>query len=333
MSSVALPLLIAVALVLSAVLSPALLSRAAPVLARVPRLAIGLLLGGAALWLLAAAAIALALAWVLSGPRLLPTTYGDVCQACLAASSPFSPDSTLATPLPVITLLVLPAAALAILLLRGVRTLLQRRRDTALEHTAVRSAAEGTELRGRRVLMLSDPTPIAFALPRRRGGIVVSTGLVESLTAAELDAVLEHEHTHLRQRHHLILAVLTAFVLPLRRIPLYDVVLEAVPHYVEIAADHSARGQCGTPALAAALLKIGEHRHRPMSSMRPDPTVPLLHVAGPDRIGHLVAPTSTGAAWMPLAALLGMTLALATATVAVHGPYLLLLLRGCGLAV
>src|SRR5699024_3585991 len=110
MSSVALPLLIAVALVLSAALPPALPSRAAP------------------LWLLAAAAIALALAWVLSGPRLLPTTYGDVWQACLAASSPFSPDSTLATPLPVITLLVLPAAALAILLLRGVHTLLQRRR-------------------------------------------------------------------------------------------------------------------------------------------------------------------------------------------------------------
>src|SRR5690625_4395359 len=88
-------------LLLGAVLGPRLLRAAAPVLMRVPRLAVALLMMGLGAWLLTAAALSLVLAWTLSGPRLLPGAYGEVCQRCLAASSPFAPGHTVETALPV----------------------------------------------------------------------------------------------------------------------------------------------------------------------------------------------------------------------------------------
>jgi beta-lactamase regulating signal transducer with metallopeptidase domain len=62
--------------------------------------------------------------------------------------------------------------------------------------------------------------PIAVAVPGRGGGVLVSRGLLERLTAGELQVVFLHERSHLRHRHHryLALGALAAGVLPpLRR--------------------------------------------------------------------------------------------------------------------
>ena len=333
MSSLALPLLIAAALIASAVLTPALLRRAEPILVRVPRLAVGILLGAATLWLLSAAAVSLALAWVLNGPQLLPAAYGNVCRTCLEAASPFSLGPGLTTPLPEVVLVMAPAVLLLMLLLLGAHRIIRHRRAVGGEHEAVRGAGREATVLGHRVLMLPVQAPVAFTLPRGRGGIVVSEGLVATLDPSELAAVLAHEQTHLRQRHHVVMALLNAFSAPLRAIPLFGAVVEAVPRYLEIAADAHARRRCGTPALAAALLRIGEHRHRPASPIPVRSPAPVLHAAGPDRIGHLVAPPTMRTAWLPMVALLGLTVTLALCAAAVHGPYLLVVLRGCGIPV
>lgn len=333
MSPLILPLLISAALMASALLLPVLLQRAEPILVRVPRLAVGFLLGAAALWLLSSAAVSLALAWVLNGPQLLPSAYGNVCQACLEAATPFSSGASLTTPLPVAVLVAVPPALLLGFLLVGTRRIIRHRRTVRSEYEAVLGAGRAATVMGHRVLVLPLQAPIAVTLPRGRGGIVVSDGLLEALDPSEIAAVLAHEQTHLRQHHHLIVALLDAFAAPLRIIPLFGAVAEAVPRYLEIAADAHARGHCGTPALAAALLRIGEHRHRPAAPLPIGSPAPLLHAAGPDRIAHLVAPPTMRTAWTPMVALLGLGVTLALSVAGVHGPYLLVSLRGCGIPV
>src|SRR5699024_1407418 len=108
---------------------PLLLRAAAPLLMRIPRPAAALLLAGIAAWLLAAAPLSLVMAWSLSGPRLLPGAYGEVCQRCLAASSPFAAGHTVQTGLPVALLMLLPALGATLLLGRLLHHLLASHRQ------------------------------------------------------------------------------------------------------------------------------------------------------------------------------------------------------------
>jgi Zn-dependent protease with chaperone function len=59
--------------------------------------------------------------------------------------------------------------------------------------------------------------PIAFAVPGRGGTVVVSTGLLGGLPRGQRDALLAHEHAHVRLRHHRYVRVtqLAAKVVPL----------------------------------------------------------------------------------------------------------------------
>lgn len=63
---------------------------------------------------------------------------------------------------------------------------------------------------------LDTDVPIAVAVPGRRGGVLVSRGLLRDLTSEELHVVFQHETSHLRHRHHRYLAAgaLASAVLP-----------------------------------------------------------------------------------------------------------------------
>ncbi|TMR00186.1 M56 family metallopeptidase [Actinomadura soli] len=63
---------------------------------------------------------------------------------------------------------------------------------------------------------LETDVPIAVAVPGRRGGVLLSRGMLRGFTAAELHVVFEHESSHLRHRHHRYAAAgaLVAAVLP-----------------------------------------------------------------------------------------------------------------------
>src|SRR5699024_2334650 len=101
----------------------------------------------------------------------------------------------------------------------------------------------------------------------------------------ELAAVLQHEHAHLRQRHHLYLTILNGTTRYFRWIPFIRAVRAAVPHYLEIAADRAARNVSGTAALAGALLHLGQPALPETAAHLPERAV--LHAAGSERIRHL----------------------------------------------
>lgn len=330
------PLVIALLLLVAGLLGPWLLRSAAPVLMRAPRAAVALLLTGLGTWLLAVAALSLMLAWTLTGPQLLSGAFGDVCQRCLDAASPFASEHTFRTSLPVIALVLLPALGAAVLAGLGVHRTLRARRSAHAASADILVASRRARLAGEDVWLLPEERPVALALPRRHGGIVVSEGLLRTLSSEELVAVLAHERAHLHQHHHLVLGALRALVEPLRWVPLAAAIADAVPHYLEVAADRCARDRTGTPALASALLKIGSpvDPSSPVTpaTVRAGSTGAMLHAGGPDRIRQLVAPTGAGSALLPAAVLLAMTLALAVVTLVVHGPYLQVLLTGCAIA-
>lgn len=81
---------------------------------------------------------------------------------------------------------------------------------------AVRRTAEIRTAQNRSAGVLDTDVPIAVAVPGRRGGVLVSRGLLGRLSPAELQVVFQHERSHLRHRHHRYLAVgaLSAGVLP-----------------------------------------------------------------------------------------------------------------------
>ncbi|MFD0560075.1 peptidase M48-like protein [Stackebrandtia endophytica] len=328
MSVLLIPGLLSVVLLVTALGGPTLVRAAAPILMRFPRAATVLLLGSLLLWLLAAAALSLLSAWIVTGPSVLPGPFAEVCRRCIEAASPFSFAGSIDTSVPVALLVLLPALAMLAVIGRGSLTGIRRYRATRAVSREVADRARSIQIDGYPVLLIPDSRAVAFSLPRRHGGIVISEGLRTRLDPAELTAVIAHENAHVRQRHHLVMTVVAALHRPLSRVPLVSSVADAVPHYLEIAADNAARGRSGTPALAGALLKLAvpdeKHATDRLAS-------PLLHAAGPDRIRQLVAPAGLRSAVMPISALCIQLAALAVVVAAVHGPYLYVVLTGCRL--
>lgn len=325
MTAVALTVLLVATLAFTALLGPRALRRAAPALVHAPRTAAALLTGGVLAWVLTALALGPLMAWTLSGPALLPEDAAEVCRRCLAAANPFAAAHVDAA-VPAIVFLALPALGTVLLASAAVLETRRRRRATARTGRRLRERAEPRTVLGHRVLVIDDPRPFALTLPRRHGGVMVSTGALDALTPKELSAVLAHEHAHLRQRHHLLIAVMAALSRRLRWVPLIAAAAAAINHYLEIAADDAARRHVGTPALAGALLTLGEHAHPDRTGVHLEGA---LHMLGPDRIRHLVQPrTGVSGAFPALAAavcLAALTLLAAT----VHLPYLTAAVTGC----
>lgn len=332
MTALLAPFLLATALVATAIAGPMLVRAAAAALMRVPRAAVALLLGAGVLWLFAGAALSLMLAWLVTGPAVLPAKIAGVCQRCLAAASPFSSIGMIDTVVPAALLILLPAAGLAALVGTAAFRGLRRRRATAAAASDVAGRTEPAIIRGYAVLLTSDPQPSAYSLPRRHGGIVVSRGLISLLQPDELAAVLAHEREHVRGHHHLARAVLDVLVAPLRWLPLMSAIRNAVPHYLEIAADDAAQRHAGTTALASALLKLGGPYTAAVAPESATAGV-ILHAAGPDRIGHLISPPRIGPAIAPIAALGATAVGFAVLTAMVHVPYISVVVAGCHLPV
>lgn len=333
MISILVTVLLALVLFVSAIAGPRLIRTAAPALMRMPRTAVAVLIAAVVFWTLSVASLSLVLAWTVTGPNILPAAASDVCQRCLAAASPFGASDTIETVVPVALLLLLPAVGVLTAALIGIRRAGAARRRARVLSREIRTTARPWVVQGQRVLLLEDERLVAFSLPEHSGGIVVSRGLLAALDANELDAVLAHEGEHVRGRHHFVLALVDFLTAPLRWVPLARAVAHAVPHYLEIASDNAARRGVGTPALASALLRLGDPESVVTVDRAHDTARTVLHAAGPDRIGHLVHPRRLGSALLPGAAL-GILIAVFTAAaVAVHGPYLSVLLAGCHLPV
>ncbi|MFW7415824.1 M56 family metallopeptidase [Demequina sp. SO4-18] len=309
-----------------AVLGPLLLRRSAPALMRVPRIAVAIVSGGMVAWALALVSLGPVVAWSAAGPALLSGSAGEVCQRCLASANPFGPTAT-AFSLPAAVPVAL-AAATAVWIGAGLAVEVRdRRRNGRATAAWLRAATTPATVRGQRVLVVTDDVAYAWTMPSRHGGIVVSSGALSALTDGELDAVLAHERAHLRQRHHALAALAAGLRRSLGWVPYMRSATEALPHYLEIAADAHAQRAAGTPALASALLVLGAP-----ATIAGEPAdrahAPVLHVAGPHRIGRLVGASSRGGE-VSASTVAGVSLAYATLGIATLVPYAFALATGC----
>ncbi|MFG1920922.1 M56 family metallopeptidase [Cryptosporangium sp. NPDC048952] len=98
------------------------------------------------------------------------------------------------------------------------------------------------------VLIVDDPDPEAYAVPGRRGLVVMHTGLLAVLAPGEQDVVLAHERSHLRRRHyaHVLLVRVATWLNPLLR-PLVASITEQVERW----ADEDAAREVGDRTVAA----------------------------------------------------------------------------------
>lgn len=315
---------LALTLVAAALLGPLMLRSAAPALVHAPRLAIALLFGSVVIWLGTALALGPLLAWVVTGPDVLPARAAQTCQQCLNAANPFT-SGTIHTGIPVVLLLAAPVIVVAVLGTGLLRECWQRQGVARRAGERLREGAVRRTVQSREVWVTPDERPYALSLPVRHGGVVLSQGALARLDAQELAAVLAHEQAHVGGHHHLVLGLLEALARPLRWVPMVAAAQAALPHYLEIAADNQARRSAGTPALVSALLRLGE-RTESMTSLE---AVGVLHAAGPERIRHLVLPASGSAGALPVLAVLAHVLVLAAVGAAVHLPYAAAALSGC----
>jgi Zn-dependent protease with chaperone function len=208
-------------------------------------------------------------------------------------------DDPVAVPVEVAATLALAAVTVrvAAVALRRSRALL------AAYRLAAALPAHSAEL-----AVILDPVPCAYAVPGRPGRIVASVGLLRGLHAGERRAVLAHERSHLRHRHH---AHHTAAQLAAAANPL----LRALPIAVRLAterwADEDAARTAPRDTVAQALI----HAATPRRST-PTPAV-VLAVATEQivtRVQALRAPAPQPSGWR-IAALLAVLLLTAASTV------------------
>ncbi|GLI29055.1 integral membrane protein [Agromyces rhizosphaerae] len=180
---------------------------------------------------LAEAALALAAhAW--TGP--LPEAVGAIHVAALAAAGILS----------------------ALLLLTLVATALQVERDRR-RHVSLVGLLGRADPDRPGTVVLDHPVPVAYCLPGMTTVTVLSEGLLDALPPRELDAVLAHETTHLRQHHHLVLLAFRAWNRALPWFPIANRAERSVSRLVELLADDQAVREVDREVLASAVERIG----------------------------------------------------------------------------
>ena len=227
--------------------------------------------------------VAVALPWVASAAlhvycrrvdRDLTPPWAVIALPTLAAASALSVVASLVAVATVsLSLTALPIRAVGVLavcflLWRLILAMAHLRKMVASARVA---SAFGREAAGREAgsrrgtVVVDSPEPDAFAVPSGGGAVVVTTGLVDALSGAELRAVIEHERAHLRFRHSMWTQIceVAAVIDPLLR-PVVDRVRHAAErHADEIAARH---GRAVTMTALARTALLGADRKRGAAS-------------------------------------------------------------------
>lgn len=174
--------------------------------------------------------------------------------------------------------------------------------------------AEAARITGRHLsgadfaVVLDDPQPAAYCMPGRPATIVLTTGAVAVLDAAQLAAVIAHERAHLAGRHHLLVTLTRGLGASLPALPVFAVGSVQVARLTEMCADDAAARRTGRPALLAALLTMG--------TGQPVPTAALAVTAGSvaARVQRLIDPPHQARRASNRAALIAVTVMLTLAT-------------------
>jgi len=119
----------------------------------------------------------------------------------------------------------------------------------ALEQAAARVHLDG------QVDLVADDEPFSFTYGLFSPRIAVSSGLLDTTDAAELDAVLHHERYHVRNRDTLKVVVARAAPTAFFFLPALGYLRDRYLAGRELAADRHAVRACGERALTGALVK------------------------------------------------------------------------------
>ncbi|NOV02545.1 M56 family metallopeptidase [Paenibacillus planticolens] len=105
--------------------------------------------------------------------------------------------------------------------------------------------------------IMSIKTPTAMTIGFWKPQIILSTGLLNMLEPGELQAVIEHEKSHMKHRDPLAVFLLSVISKAFWYIPLFAWLAEKYPIMIELRADKYAIGQMNQSAdLGSALLKL-----------------------------------------------------------------------------
>lgn len=152
------------------------------------------------------------------------------------------------------------AATIVLRLLASLAGVTRRSRTRRAKHRLLLDlldrAEQRQELDDANVRVLQGNLPLAYCVPGREARVVVSDGALRLLDRAEVDAVLAHEQTHLRQRHELVMESFTAFYRAVPRPLRSRRPLDAVHLLLEMVADDAARRRTGPQPLRGALERL-----------------------------------------------------------------------------
>lgn len=162
--------------------------------------------------------------------------------------------------------------------------------------------------------VVAEKTPAVYCLPGHRGQVVFTTGALTRLAPAQRQAVLAHEHAHLRGRHHVLLASAGLLARAFPHVTLFVDCREHTARLVEMRADDVAARRHGRGPIVEALLALNDV---------PSPT-PLLAASGVATIARVERLVLTPSPRHTIAGMtLGPALALATAGLLIGSPVLL----------
>lgn len=151
-----------------------------------------------------------------------------------------------------------------------------RRRHRQLIDLLALAAVPG---RDPHVRLLEHPTPTAYCLPGLKRRVVLTQGTIDTLPAAELDAVLAHERAHLIARHDLILEFFTVVHDAVPAFVRSQASLNEVQLLIEVLADRAAVRRSGAVTTARAIVLMASGPKPPGSmAIREDASVARVRI-------------------------------------------------------
>jgi hypothetical protein len=121
-------------------------------------------------------------------------------------------------------------------------------------------ALVGRPLDGSRVVVVDHPQPTAYAVPGRRGRIVLSASSMDVLTPTQLEQVLRHEAAHLSSRHHWAIAISEVIAVATYGLLGSRSARNAIGELVEMHADDAVDSRFRTDLAEAVLILAGGAR-------------------------------------------------------------------------
>ena len=150
--------------------------------------------------------------------------------------------------------LVLAGAVAARITLTAVTHLRAARRQAVRHAQTARLVGRPEPVLG--AVLMEHAEPVAYCVAGRHPTVILTTGAVQALDPAQLDAVLAHERAHLAGHHHQLLALARIGRLALPFLPLMRDADAQIARLVEMHADDAATRACDPRSLATALVTL-----------------------------------------------------------------------------